>query len=389
MAVTTQAYTQWLAMFCLAVAVAGCAYALVAAVAVRRFGVGSVPTASVFPDITILKPLRGAEPHLYDNLVSFCNQNYPGPVQVLFGVQEPTDPAIAVVKRLVAERPDRDLELVINSNACGPNPKVANLIGMQHRIRHDLVILADSDISVEPDYLARLVAALNEPGVGLVTCLYRGESQTGAWSRLDSMAIDYHFLPDVLVGLALGLARPCFGSTIALRRQTLVAMGGFEAFLDRLADDNAMGEAVRATGMQVAIPHFVVVHSLPIGSAGELWRHELRWARTVRAVSPLGYAGLGLTHPLPFALLGAWLSGVGALGAIIIAAAIACRLVLQVQVDHTLRVRLNRWWLGPACDLLSFMVYVAGYFVSVVSWRGIRYKVGANGTLMPLGEPKR
>jgi ceramide glucosyltransferase len=388
MAVTTQAYTQWLAMFCLVVAVAGCAYALVAAVAVRRFGAGSVPTASVFPGITILKPLRGAEPHLYDNLVSFCNQNYPGPVQVLFGVQEPTDPAIAVVERLVAERPDRDLELVINSNACGPNPKVANLIGMQGRIRHDVVILADSDISVEPDYLARLVAALSKPGVGLVTCLYRGESQTGAWSRLDSMAIDYHFLPDVLVGLALGLARPCFGSTIALRRQTLVAMGGFEAFLDRLADDNAMGEAVRATGMQVAIPHFVVVHSLPIGSAGELWRHELRWARTVRAVSPLGYAGLGLTHPLPFALLAGWLSGNDAIGGALITASIACRLVLQVQVDHTLRVRLNRWWLGPVCDLLSFMIYVAGYFVSVVSWRGIRYKVSADGTLMPLGEPK-
>ena len=388
MAVITDAYTQWLAMFCLAVAVAGCAYALAAAVAVRRFGAGSVPTASVFPGVTILKPLRGAEPHLYDNLVSFCNQDYPGPVQVLFGVQEPTDPSIAVVKRLVADCPDRDLELVIHSNACGPNPKVANLVGMQDRIRHDLVILADSDISVAPDYLARLVAALNAPGVGLVTCLYRGEPQADVWSRLDSMAIDYHFLPDVLVGLAFGLARPCFGSTIALRRQTLVAMGGFEAFLDRLADDNAMGEAVRAAGMRVAIPHFMVVHASPVRSAGELWRHELRWARTVRAVSPLGYTGLGLTHPLPFALLGAWLSGIGALGAIIIAASIACRLVLQVQVDHTLRVRLNRWWLGPVRDLLSFVIYAAGFFVSVVSWRGIHYKVSADGTLTPLGEPK-
>jgi len=379
---------QWLMVFCLAVAVVGCAYALGAAVMVRRFGAGSVLTASTFPGVTILKPLRGAEPHLYDKLASFCNQDYPGPVQVLFGVQDPSDAAIAVVERLVADWPGRDLELVIHSNACGPNPKVANLVGMQDRIRHDLVILADSDISVAPDYLASIVAALNLPNVGLVTCLYRGEPQAGVWSRLHSMAIDYHFLPDVLVGLALGLARPCLGSTIALRRQTLGAIGGFEAFLDRLADDNAMGEAVRAAGMRVAIPHFVVVHSSSIGGPGELWRHELRWARTVRAVSPLGYAGLGLTHPLPLALLAGWLSGSGTIGAVIIAAAIACRLVLQVQVDHTLRVRLNRWWLGPMRDLLSFMVYVAGFFVSIVSWRGARYKVSADGTLMPLAKQK-
>ena len=379
---------QWLMVFCLAVAVVGCAYALGAAVMVRRFGVGSVLTASTFPGVTILKPLRGAEPRLYEKLASFCNQNYPGPVQMLFGVQEPTDAAIAVVKRLVADWPGRELELVIHSNTGGPNPKVANLVGMQDRIRHDLVVLSDSDISVAPDYLARIVAEMNLPDVGLVTCLYRGEPQAGVWSRLDSMAIDYHFLPDVLVGLALGLARPCFGSTVALRRQTLYSIGGFEAFLDRLADDNAMGEAVRAAGMRVAIPHFVVVHASPVGSAGELWRHELRWARTVRAVSPLGYVGLGLTHPLPFALLAGWLSGSGAIGAVIIAAAIACRLVLQVQVDHTLHVRLNRWWSGPVRDLLSFMVYVAGFFVSIVSWRGARYKVSADGTLTPLGEPK-
>jgi ceramide glucosyltransferase len=380
--------TEGLMVFCAAVAVGGCVYALVAAVMVRRFGAASAPTASIFPGVTILKPLRGAEPHLYDNLVSFCNQNYAGPVQVLFGVQQPTDTAIAVVERVIADTPGRDLELVIHSSARGPNPKVANLIGMQERIRHHVLVLADSDIWVAPDYLERLVAALNAPGVGLVTCLYRGEPQAGGWSRLDSMAIDYHFLPDVLVGLQLGLARPCFGSTIALRRETLAAIGGFEAFVHRLADDNAMGEAVRDAGMQVAIPHFVVVHSSPIGSAGELWRHQLRWARTVRSVSPLGYAGLGLTHPLPFALVAAWQSGFGALGAIIIAASIACRLVLQVQVDHTLHVRPNRWWLGPVSDLLSFVVYVAGFFVRIVSWRGIRYKVDADGTLVPLGEPK-
>jgi ceramide glucosyltransferase len=259
---------------------------------------------------------------------------------------------------------------------------------MQGRIRHDVVIISDSDIAVAQDYLSRTVAALYRPNVGLVTCLYRGSARGGLWARLASMAIDYHFLPDVLVGTRLGLARPCFGSTIALRRETLAAIGGFEAFLGYLADDYAMGEAVRGAGMRVAIPPFVVAHSCSEQSAGELLRHELRWARTVRAVSPLGYTGSVVTHPLPFALLAASLMGFGALALSLVAASIACRLVLQVQVDHTLRVSLNRWWLGPVRDLLSFVVYVAGFFVSVVTWRGERFKLRADGTLVPIGEPK-
>jgi ceramide glucosyltransferase len=382
------AYTGWLGIFCFAVAMAGCAYALGAAVVTRRFAAASAAIAASFPGVTILKPLRGAEAGLYDNLASFCNQSYPGPVQILFGVQDPADAAIAAVNRLIADLPGRDLELVKHSRAGGPNPKVANLVGMQGRIRHDIVIIADSDIAVAQDYLSRTVAALYRPNVGLVTCLYRGAARAGPWARLASMAIDYHFLPDVLVGIRLGLAQPCFGSTIALRRETLAAIGGFEAFLRYLADDYAMGEAVRAAGMQVAIPPFIVAHSCSEQSAGELLRHELRWARTVRAISPLGYTGLFITHPLPFALLAAWLMGFGALTLSVVAASIACRLVLQVQVDHTLRVSMDRWWLGLVRDLLSFVVYGAGFFVSVVTWRGDRYKLQADGTLMPIGEPK-
>src|ERR1700686_2814955 len=131
MHVMAETCTQWLTLFFLAVAKAGCGYALVAVVAVGRFGAGSVPTALTFPGVTIIKPLRGAEPRLYEELASFCNQNYPGPVQVLFGIQDPTDAAITVVKRLVADSPGRDLELVIHAKACGANPKIANLIGMQ------------------------------------------------------------------------------------------------------------------------------------------------------------------------------------------------------------------------------------------------------------------
>jgi ceramide glucosyltransferase len=382
------ALTPRLAAALLALAALGCAYTLAAAVAVRRLGGVDTTAARTFPSVTILKPLRGAEGDLHAQLASFCDQDYPGPVQILFGVHEAADPAIAVVERLIAERPGRELQLLVTTEPSGPNPKVATLSGLQGHVRNDIVVLSDSDISVERNYLARTIAALAQPGVGLVTCLYRGEPSAGLWARLASMAVDYHFLPSVRIGLALGLARPCFGSTIAMRRDTLERIGGFDAFLHHLADDNAMGEAVRALGLQVAIPHWVVTHACPERSLAELWSHELRWGRTLRAVSPIGYAGTAITHPLPLALVGAALGGFGALGAASVAAAIGCRLVLQRQVDHTLRLSPSRWWLGPVRDLLAFAVYVASFFVDVVSWRGRRYRVRADGTLEPIVEPK-
>jgi ceramide glucosyltransferase len=259
---------------------------------------------------------------------------------------------------------------------------------LQRHIRHDVVIVADADIAVPQDYLRKTIAELGLPDVGAVTFLYRGVSRGGLWARLASMGIDYHFLPNVLVGLKLRLARPCFGSTIALRRETLAAIGGFDAFLDYIADDYAIGQAVRATGMNVAIPSIVLAHACSEQSATELLRHELRWARTVRAVNPPGYAGSVVTYPLPFAVLGAALSGSVVFGAAMIAIAIACRLVLQLQVDHTLHVSPIRWWLGPARDLLAFSVYIASFFVDVVSWHGRRYQIRADGTLVLIGEPK-
>jgi ceramide glucosyltransferase len=202
------------------------------------------------------------------------------------------------------------------------------------------------------------------------------------------MGIDYHFVPGVVVGHPLGLARPCFGSTIALRRETLASIGGFAAFAAHLADDYAIGQAVRDRGLKVAIPPFFVAHACSEQSAAERLRHELRWARTTRAVSPLGFAGSILTHPLPLALIGAGLTGFGVSGIALVGVALGCRLVLQLQVDHTLGVPADRWWLGPARDLLAFAIHVASYFVSIVSWRGQRYRVRSDGTLTAIGEPK-
>ena len=383
----TDALIQGIAIACLALAALGCGYALVATFLVRGFRDGPSPVATTFPPVTVMKPLRGAEPTLRANLESFCDQDYPSAVQWLFGVQDADDPAAAVVRALIASRQGGDLELCITSGTTGSNPKVANLCGMQGRIRHDVVVIADSDIGVTRDYLRRTVAALEQPNVGAVTYLYRGVPHRGLWARLAAMAIDYHFLPDVLVGVALGLATPCFGSTIALRRETLRAIGGFAAFREQLADDYAIGAAVRKLGMRVAIPPVTVEHAFGERTMGQLLRHELRWARTVRVADAAGHAGLVLTYPLPFAMLATAL-GAHVFGVTAIVASVACRLVLQRQVEHTLGTRTLGIWLGPARDLLSFAIYCASFFVGVVTWRGHRYKVRADGTLLPLGDHK-
>jgi len=378
----------WVSVGFLLLAVAGCLYTLGAAIAFRRLLGDGAPAPETFPGVTILKPLHGVEPGLYDNLASFCDQVYPGPVQILFGLQDAEDNALAVVARLIDERPGQDLEVILHTATQGQNPKIANVVGLQRHIRHDLIIVADTDIAVAPNYLCETIAALGRPDVGAVTCLYRGVTRSGLWGRLSSMGIDYHFLPNVIVGLKVGLAQPCFGSTIALRRETLATIGGFDAFLNHIADDNAIGEAVRAAGMKVAISSVVLAHACSEQSAVELLRHEVRWARTVRAVNSAGYAGLVVTYPLPFALLSAVFSGFSILSMAAIVAAVACRLVLQLQVDRTLQVSPVRWWLGPVRDLLAFAVYVAGFFVDVVSWRGRLYKVRADGSLSLVTEPK-
>jgi ceramide glucosyltransferase len=310
-------------------------------------------------------------------------------VQVVFGVEDSADPAVGVVRRLVAAFPDRDLALAINPRRHGENRKVSNLINMASEARHEVLVVSDSDIVVAPDYLANIAAALDHLGVGLVTCLYYGTAATGLWASLAAAAIDYHFLPNVLVGLKLGLATPCFGSTIALRKKTLARIGGFEAVVDQLADDYVLGALVRQSGMTVAIPNQIVGHVCAEQSAHELIRHEIRWARTIRSVDPLGYAGLAITHPVPLALLGLFFGlpfGGATPAGLIVVAAIACRFVLQSAVDRAFRLRGDFFWLGPLRDLLSFAVFVMSFFGRSVEWRGHRYGLRAGNRLAYYGE---
>ena len=373
----------WLAAVPLAIAACGCGYAVLATALLQRFDREVDPPPKSLPAVTLLKPLCGDEAGLYERLVTFCRQAYEAPVQLLFGVQDVNDAAIPIVRRLIEEHPHGDIELVVGE-AGWANPKVANLEALHTKIRHDVVIVSDSDVIVSSDYIAGTIAVLERCGVGAVTCLYHGVADSSMPARLSSMAIDYFFLPNVVAGVALGLARPCFGSTIALRLATLEAVGGFAAFRDQLADDYGMGEAVRALGLKVAIAPFLVSHRCTDKSIRELLRHEIRWARTIRAVSAAGYAGSIIAYPLPFAMLGAMASDSATVGILAVLVAIGCRLALQARIDTTLNVSRARWCLGPIRELLAFSVHIIAFFVNVVSWRGKRFRVRADGTLVPL-----
>lgn len=331
------------------------------------------------PSISLLKPLYGAEPRLADNLGSALDQDYPGPVEVICGLADAHDPAAAVVRSL-------PVRLVVDPRRWGRNAKVSNLANIAAAASHDMIVLADSDMAVPRDYFTRLAGTLAQPGVSAVTCLYVGRGDAGFWSRLVAAGIDSHFVPASEIGLATGLGHPCMGSTIAMRGETLTAIGGFAAFADVLADDHAIGAAVRATGQRVAVPAMVLVHGCTEASFAALVRQELRWNATIAGIDPVGYAGSIVLHPLPLAILG-WLIGGGAAGALAVALALAARGAASLAATRldfsgrSWRDRLTALVLVPLRDLLSFTLFLASFAVRSVDWRGTSLNLGRQGRL--------
>lgn len=365
--------------FLLALAAVGCGYTLAAAVAVRRFFAARAPVVPSDVPVTILKPLHGAEPRLVDNLASFLRQDHAGPVQLLCGVADARDPACAAVEMLRRRYPQSRIDLSVDARRHGSNGKVSNLINMAPSIAHGVVVLSDSDMAVPPDYLSTLLSMLEPAGVGVATCLYRGRGDGGWWSRLAAAGLSYRFLLDATFATVSGqIGDACMGSTIALRRETLDRIGGFARFADVLADDHAIGQAVRSTGQTIAIPPLLLTHASDEATFGAVWRHELRWAATVRQVTPrLAHAGSVVTHPLPLALLGAVVHPVA--GLTVVLAAVVARLIAAAVVDRIAGEVTAPKWLLPARDLLSFAVFAASFAVRRVEWRGETLRMAANG----------
>jgi ceramide glucosyltransferase len=336
------------------------------------------PLPDAPPPVSILKPLHGSEPGLYDNLRSFAEQDYPS-VQLVLGVTDPEDGALAAARALIRDLPSADIALVIDRRIRGSNGKVSNLENMLPSATHDVLVLADSDMRVDRRYLAAVTARLRDPRVGIATCLYTGATTGGLWSDLGALQINFGFLPNALLAEAMGVGGGCFGATIALRRVTLERIGGLAPLRDELADDRRMGERVRAQGFTVALAPYLVEDRVWEPSLAALWRHEQRWARTVQRMSPAGFAGSVMTHPLAIAFLAAAGSGLRASACVLFGVTLVIRAANAGLLIRTLRLPHGRLWLLPLRDLLSFAVFVASFFGCRVLWRDQNFDVAADG----------
>ncbi|AFQ49684.1 bacteriohopanetetrol glucosamine biosynthesis glycosyltransferase HpnI [Burkholderia cepacia] len=367
-------------------ALLGIAYTVAASVLIGRFFSRAAAAPRDYPGVTVAKPLHGDEWHLVEHLESFFVQDYPGPVQHLFGVHDASDAALAAVDALRARYPHANIKAVADARLYGPNRKIANLVNMLEHAEYSVLCLADSDVLVEPDYLRAVVGALQQTNVGIVTSVYRGVASPGFWPGVAAAMTNFHFLPGVVTGLSIGRARPCFGQTIAITRATLERIGGLTRFAHHLAEDHALGEAVRERGAHVAIPPFVVGHACVEETFASLYAHELRWSRTIRAADRPGHAGSVLMHPVPLALLAVLLSGGVPAACWLTAAALAARAWLVLRTNRATGTGMRgAIWL-PFVDILQFVIFVSSFFSSHVVWRGTRFRVDRAGMLSPVGE---
>ena len=362
-------------------ALAGSVTAGLAARAVWRFG-RQVPRAAPALPATLLKPLHGAEPGLAENLAATLAQRHAAPVQVLFGIPDPADGAGPVARAAIAAAPGAEAALLADARQWGPNRKVSQLVNLAARARHGVLVVADADMRMPPHWLTAVTAPLADPGVGLVTCLYRGEAaDAGLWSRLAALGIDWQFLPNACLGEAMGRANGCYGATMALRAETLARIGGFEVLAGLLADDHALGAAVRRLGLAVVVAPVLPGHVMAEPGPLALAAHELRWARTLRALDPAGYAGMGITYPLVPGLAAALLVPFGWVALLL---ALAARLGVALVVDRVLGKpwRPARILLLPLRDLLSFAIWGAGLARGTVTWQGRRYRMRPDGSMV-------
>jgi ceramide glucosyltransferase len=362
------------------------AYTLLALVAVLVWGRRKVTGAAVkLPAVTVLKPLCGAEPGLYENLRTFCRQDYPE-YQIVFGLGDEADPALAVVARLVAEFPTLPIDVVIDPRQHGHNRKISGLINMLEHARHDVLVMADSDTSVGPGYLTSVTAPLLDRKVGLVTCLYHGEPTRPVWSRLGAMYINEWYMPSVLLAWLFGHENYVSGQTLCMRRETLQAIGGLLTIANHLADDYQLGQLVRSLGLRIVLSTYMLKAEHHEPTLESLVTHELRWMRTLSVLAPWSFRFIFFTFSLPLAVLGLLLVVPETYFATIALPLFQVTVVARLALHLVHRLRDKRalfadLWLLPARDLLICWVWCRTFFTSRFTWRGSDFHVGADGIM--------
>ena len=370
-----------------ALTTAGIAYCLVSFWALLRFQSRkhAAVTGKFSPPVSILKPLCGLDPHGYESLRSHCLQDYPQ-YEIVFGVSNSGDPAVAAVEQLIREFPNIPIRLVVCPSVFGMNFKVNNLLQMLPAANYSYMVINDSDINVPPDYLRQVIGPLEDRTVGVVTCLFRGVAAGNTGSLLESMAIACDFVPGVLCAKELenGI-HFAMGSTMALHRDVLEQIGGFQGIADYLADDYEIGYRVSNAGLRVAIADCVVEHYIPKYSWATFFQHQLRWARTIRSCRPEGYAGMMFTFALPWSILALATAASLRVAWLLVLISFALRLMIMVVSGFfVLRDRqvFRSLWLLPIRDFITLAVWILSYTGSSVVWRGNKFEL-SNGKLRP------
>jgi ceramide glucosyltransferase len=377
-----------LALLLAALVAGSLVYCALTVIAARRYLAVRPPALALPPPISILKPLAGLDDGLSENLASFFRQDYPA-FEILFAVRHPEDPAVKVVNDLRARYPAVPARLIVTGEPPYPNAKVFSLDRMLAAASHDLLVMADSDIRVTPHMLRTIAAEFQDPRLGLATCPYRAVSGPSPWSTLEALGLNTEFLGGVLVARMLDGMKFALGPTIAARRETLLAIGGFDALKDFLAEDFVMGQRADRAGYRVILSSYVIEHRIGSQRLAANLRHRLRWNRSTRRSRPWGYLGQVFTNPLPLALLlvaarPAWWPLAAA--AVALRAAAGWAVAAKVLRDPLVR---RLWWLVPVQDCAGFLAWAAGFFGNTIVWRGRRYRLLPDGRFEPIPPSRR
>jgi ceramide glucosyltransferase len=367
-------------------AAAGIGYYLLSLWSARKF-LRDRPKPSVVnyaPAVSILKPLKGTDPEIYEAFCSHCLQDYPD-YEIIFGVSDAKDAAIPLVEQLQRDFPALPIKLVIADTLLGANGKVSTLAQMLPHARHQYLIVNDSDIRVSSDYLHRVMEPLIDPQIGMVTCLYRGIAANTLGSKLEALGISTDFTAGVLSARLLQGVKFGLGSTMAFPRKSLDQIGGFEPLVNHLADDYELGHRIAVLGQRVLVSDVIVDHHLPAYGFSGFLAHQLRWARAIRDSRKLDYVGLGFTFGVPWALLALLFSGGQRWAWMLLAATLFIRLMMAINVGvGVMRDRqvLRDLWLLPLRDIIALAVWIASFAGHKVRWRGDEF-ILKDGKLRP------
>jgi ceramide glucosyltransferase len=361
-------------------------YALATIAALRFFRRGPARKLPDYPPpASLLKPVRGLDFGSHENFASFCKQNYPD-YEILFAVNDASDPAIPLIQQIIAEFPQRRIRLLVGAEHLGANRKVNKLARLAREARHDILVLTDGDVRVGPNYLREVVAPLQGHKIGAATSFYRAIAEENFFAQLEAVGAASDFFAGVLMAKSTEGIRFALGASIATTKDWLAKMGGFEPIADALADDYELGYRIAKAGGEVVLSRETVWTMYPAQTLRGFWDHQLRWARTVRLCRPFSYLGLLFTQGLPWTLLtvlvapAAWIAGAYLLGYLILRFAMAWTVGVWGVRDEVLRRKL---WLVPLRDAIHFVVWLASFSSNRIRWGSANYVV-RQGRMVPV-----